>query len=38
MEDQFAILSKRGKEMLENLGWIEEKEDNGEWKFIPNSF
>ena len=36
MEERFAILSKKGKELLENFGWIEEKEDNTEWIFRPN--
>ncbi len=27
----FSILSKIGMELLENYGWIEEKEDDPEW-------
>jgi len=33
MEDNFALLSKKGKELLENFGWIEEKENNRDWEF-----
>lgn len=33
MEEKFSILSKKGKETLENFGWIEEQEENTEWKF-----
>jgi len=35
MEENFKILSENGKELLEALGWIEEKEENREWIFRP---
>ena len=36
MEESFKILSKKGKELLESLGWVEEIEENINWEFKPN--
>ena len=36
MEEKFSILSKKGKEVLENFGWIEEQEENTKWEFKTN--
>jgi hypothetical protein len=35
LEEKFNILSKKGKELLENFGWKEEQEDSPEWDFKP---
>ena len=35
MEESFKIISEKEKELLETLGWVEEKDNKAEWKFRP---